>query len=50
MLFFDGRAYAHWGPRGMPAADALLSATGALLLLGHFVVSRRRKAAKENFG
>jgi PAT family beta-lactamase induction signal transducer AmpG len=48
MLFIDGRAYAHWGPRAMPAADALLSALGASLLLAHFVVSRRRKAAKEN--
>ena len=43
MSYFDGRAYARWGPRGMPAADAILSALGAALLLAHFVVSRRRR-------
>jgi MFS transporter, PAT family, beta-lactamase induction signal transducer AmpG len=43
MSYLDGRAYAHWGPRGMPAADALLSAFGATLLLAHFIFSRRRK-------
>jgi hypothetical protein len=43
MSFFDGRAYAHWGPRAMPAADAILAAVGAVLLLAHFLVRRRRK-------
>lgn len=43
MAFLDGRSYAHWGPRAMPAADAILSAIAATLLLTHFVVSRRRK-------
>jgi MFS transporter, PAT family, beta-lactamase induction signal transducer AmpG len=46
MSFLDGRAYAHWGPRAMPAADAILAATGASLLLAHFVVSRRRQQSK----
>jgi PAT family beta-lactamase induction signal transducer AmpG len=46
MYFLDGRAYAHWGTRAMPAADAILSAAGAMLLLAHFLVSRRRKAAR----
>ncbi len=50
MLFVDGRAYAHWGPRAMPAADALLSALGASLLLGHFVVSRRRRNREQRLG
>jgi PAT family beta-lactamase induction signal transducer AmpG len=50
MLFIDGRAYAHWGPRGMPAADALLSALAASLLLAHFVVSRRRKNREQALG
>ncbi len=45
MSWIDGRAYAHWGPRAMPAADALLAATAASLLLAHFVVSRRVQAA-----
>jgi Major Facilitator Superfamily. len=46
MAYLDGRSYAHWGPRAMPAADAILSTAGALLLLGHFVVSHRRKVAR----
>jgi PAT family beta-lactamase induction signal transducer AmpG len=48
MSFVDGRSYAHWGPRAMPAGDVLLSAVGATLMLAHFVVSRRRKA--QGFG
>lgn len=43
MAFVDGRSYAHWGPRAMPAADAIVGAAGATLMLTHFVVSRRRK-------
>jgi PAT family beta-lactamase induction signal transducer AmpG len=43
MAYLDGRSYAHWGPRAMPGADAVLSAAGAALLLAHFVVSRRKK-------
>jgi PAT family beta-lactamase induction signal transducer AmpG len=50
MLFIDGRAYAHWGPRAMPAADALLSALGASLLLAHFVVSRLRRSREQENG
>ena len=41
MTWLDGRGYAHWGPRGMPGIDALVSAVGVSLLLGHFVFSRR---------
>jgi MFS transporter, PAT family, beta-lactamase induction signal transducer AmpG len=43
MAWLDGRAYAHWGPRGMPAADAILSAASAVLLLAHFIVIRHRQ-------
>jgi MFS transporter, PAT family, beta-lactamase induction signal transducer AmpG len=46
MSYIDGRAYAHWGPRAMPAADAMLAALGASLLLAHFMVGRRRLKAK----
>ncbi len=46
MSYLDGRAYAHWGPRAMPAADAILAALGASLLLAHFVLSRRRRQAR----
>jgi MFS transporter, PAT family, beta-lactamase induction signal transducer AmpG len=41
MSWLDGRGYAHWGPRGMPGIDALVSAVLILILLGHFVTSRR---------
>jgi PAT family beta-lactamase induction signal transducer AmpG len=43
MAFLNGRSYAQWGPRAMPGADAVLSTVGAMLLLTHFIVSRRRK-------
>ncbi len=43
MAYLDGRAYAHWGPRAMPAADAFLSVAAAALLLAHFVFSRRHR-------
>jgi PAT family beta-lactamase induction signal transducer AmpG len=43
MSWFDGRAYAWWGPRAMPAADAILGSVGATLLLAHFILSRKRQ-------
>jgi PAT family beta-lactamase induction signal transducer AmpG len=46
MEFLDGRSYARWGPRAMPAADAVLSAAGATLLLAHFVISNRRRQSR----
>ena len=46
MAYVDGRSYAHWGPRAMPAADAIVGAAGAALMLAHFVVSRRRKISR----
>ncbi|MGA2205659.1 MAG: hypothetical protein ABSG10_02900 [Terracidiphilus sp.] len=42
MTYLDGRGYALWGPRAMPAVDAIITAVGCLLLLAHFV-SRRHK-------
>ena len=46
MAYLDGSGYAHWGPRAMPAGDAILSAAAAALLLAHFIVSRRHKQSK----
>ena len=46
MTYLDGRGYALWGPRAMPAADAIITAVGCLLLLAHFAVSRRKKQLK----
>ena len=43
MTFLDGRGYALWGPRAMPAADAILAAAGCLLLLAHFIIRRRHQ-------
>jgi len=48
VAYLDGRAYAHWGPRAMPAADAVVSAIGATLLLAHFVFSRRQYPEKQS--
>lgn len=48
VAYLDGRAYAHWGPRAMPAADAVLSAIGATLLLAHFVFSRSRSPENQS--
>jgi PAT family beta-lactamase induction signal transducer AmpG len=47
MSWIDGRGYAHWGPRGMPGMDAVVSGIGASLLLAHFVVSRRHKESRQ---
>jgi PAT family beta-lactamase induction signal transducer AmpG len=43
MTWLDGRGYALWGPRGMPGIDAVASAAVILVLLGHFMFSRRNK-------
>lgn len=40
MAYLDGRGYAHWGARGMPAIDAILSASAAALLLLYFLLHR----------
>jgi predicted MFS family arabinose efflux permease len=45
MSWVDGRGYAHWGPRGMPAADAVISTAGASILLAYFVFIRRKPAS-----
>lgn len=46
MAWLDGWGYAHWGPRGMPGIDGIVSAAGAAVLLLHFVVSKRYRKAK----
>jgi PAT family beta-lactamase induction signal transducer AmpG len=46
MTWLDGQGYAHWGPRGMPATDAIVTAAALSLLLAHFLLSRYRKQAK----
>jgi MFS transporter, PAT family, beta-lactamase induction signal transducer AmpG len=43
MSALEGQAYAHWGPRAMPAAETVLGAAGATLLLTYFLVSPRCK-------
>ncbi len=44
MTFMDGWGYARWGPRGLPAIDALLGFCFGLGLLAYFL---RRGRAKE---
>jgi PAT family beta-lactamase induction signal transducer AmpG len=44
MSWVDGRGYAHWGPRGMPAADAVISTVGATILLAYFIFSRGKRS------
>jgi hypothetical protein len=46
MIWLDGRGYSLWGPRGMPATDAIVSAVAASLLLTHYIVSGRRRRVK----
>jgi PAT family beta-lactamase induction signal transducer AmpG len=46
MTALDGWGYARWGPRGMPAADAVLTAVVVSILLAHFLVSRRHKMSE----
>lgn len=45
MAFVDGRGYAMWGARGMPAIDAVLSAAAATALLGYFLLKRAPQPA-----
>ena len=45
MSWADGRGYAHWGLRGMPAADAVISTAGASILLAYFVFIQRRPSS-----
>jgi MFS transporter, PAT family, beta-lactamase induction signal transducer AmpG len=47
MSWVDGRGYAKWGPRAMPGIDAALSTVGVLVLLAHFITSRRRRLSRE---
>jgi MFS transporter, PAT family, beta-lactamase induction signal transducer AmpG len=44
MSALDGVAYTHWGPRGMPALETVLGATGAAILLLYFLFAARRPA------
>jgi MFS transporter, PAT family, beta-lactamase induction signal transducer AmpG len=45
MAWSDGRGYALWGPRGMPATDAVLSTVGTCILLVHFLFARKKPTA-----
>jgi MFS transporter, PAT family, beta-lactamase induction signal transducer AmpG len=43
MSALDGQAYAHWGPRATPAAETVLGASGAVLLLAYSLAIRGRR-------
>ena len=46
MTWLDGRGYALWGPRGMPAMDVVVSVVVGSVLLAHYIVSQRHKQAR----
>jgi hypothetical protein len=43
MVWIDGKSYGLWGARAMPAADAIVSAVGASILLLYFLSRRNVK-------
>lgn len=47
MSYLDGRGYALWGPRGMPAMDATLSVGAASLMLAYFVIGPGRRRSPD---
>jgi MFS transporter, PAT family, beta-lactamase induction signal transducer AmpG len=44
MAWVNGQGFRLWGPRGMPGVDAVLSATGALLIFVCFFMGGKRVA------
>ena len=47
MVLLDGKGYAHWGARGMPAADVVLGASGGIILLSYFLTRRKPTSAEQ---
>ena len=45
MILIDGKGYARWGARGLPATEAVLGAIGATILLAYFLT---RKPPRSN--
>ena len=43
MTYLDGQGAGHFGPRGLPATEAVLGAIGATLLLAYFLTQRNVK-------
>ena len=41
MILIDGKGYARWGARGLPATEAVLGAIGATVLLAYFLTRKR---------
>ena len=41
MAYLDGAGSAHFGPRGLPATEAVLGAIGATILLAYFLTQRK---------
>lgn len=44
MIFLDGKGYAHWGTRGLPATEAVLGILGAAILLSYFLTRKKQPA------
>lgn len=45
MIFFDGKGYARWGTRGLPATEAVLGTLGAAILLSYFLTRKKQPAS-----
>ena len=48
LVLLDGKGYAHWGARGMPATDAVLGTIGGIALLSYFL-TRTKPTAEQKF-
>jgi PAT family beta-lactamase induction signal transducer AmpG len=49
MDWLDGRGYAAWGPRGLPAMDAVLGLAASGVWLVYFLLRRKRKSPAATF-
>ena len=45
MIFLDGKGYARWGTRGLPATEAVIGTIGAFILLSWFLTRKKQPAA-----
>jgi PAT family beta-lactamase induction signal transducer AmpG len=41
MIYLDGQGAGHFGPRGLPATEAVLGAVGGTILLAYFLTQRK---------
>jgi Major Facilitator Superfamily len=49
MTLLDGKGYALWGPRGMPATETVVEAVGAVILLAYFLTRRGAEKSPQEY-